>query len=199
MTASSIGFLPGTSGAGAFWDPIRTRLGTDRPTWTLDWPGLGGNRSDPTVDSFDDLVDWTIERLDGPTLLVGQSMGGYVAMRIAIDRPDLVSGLVLAVTSGGIDRGALGLPDWRPAVGEGDAPWVAAQLAPLDAAIPSVRVPTLLVWASGDPISPLPLGRRLAELLPDAELVVFESDDHWVVLEHADEVTARIDRLAERC
>ncbi|MGZ4493508.1 MAG: alpha/beta fold hydrolase [Nocardioides sp.] len=37
----------------------------------------------------------------GPALVVGASMGGYVAMTLALRRPDLVRGLVLVATSAG--------------------------------------------------------------------------------------------------
>lgn len=38
--------------------------------------------------------------LDGPLDLLGHSMGGYLSMRIALDRPDLLRSLVLMNTSG---------------------------------------------------------------------------------------------------
>jgi pimeloyl-ACP methyl ester carboxylesterase len=45
-----------------------------------------------------------IRFLDGmigmPSLIVGNSFGGHVALRVALERPDLVSGLVLAGASG---------------------------------------------------------------------------------------------------
>ncbi|MBX3376017.1 MAG: alpha/beta hydrolase [Phycisphaeraceae bacterium] len=39
-----------------------------------------------------------------PPILVGNSFGGHVALRIALNRPDLVSGLVLAGASGLIEK-----------------------------------------------------------------------------------------------
>jgi pimeloyl-ACP methyl ester carboxylesterase len=194
-----IAFLPGTSGAGSFWDPVRQRI-PDVHSFALDWPGLGDIPPDPAISSFDDLVHFTIRSLDDlPTVLVGQSMGGFIAMRAALARPDLVSHLVLAVTSAGIDRAALGLPDWRPGVGDGHpsgaSQWVAEPQPTLDAQIGSVDVATLLIWATDDGISPLQIGRRLHELLPNSELVIYESKSHWVVHDHADEIATHIRRL----
>lgn len=187
-------FLPGTSGHGAFWDPVRNEMSKVDGV-AIDWPGLGGNPPVAGVSSFSDLVPLVIEQIgDRQAVLVGQSMGGFVAMRVALERPDLVSHLVLAVTSAGVDRSVIGLPEWHPMVA-GSAAWVAEPQEPLDDLIPQVSVPTLLLWATDDEISPLPVGERLHELLPNSELVTYQSDDHWVVLEHAKDVAARIEEL----
>ncbi len=195
-TRPNLVFLPGSSGHGSFWDPIRQRL-DDFSCHALDWPGLGGHAPHPGVRSFDDLVEWTIEQIAVPSALIGQSMGGFVAMRVAIARPDLVTHLVLAVTSAGIDRRRLGLDEWRLQPQPEDPPWVQEPQTPLDECIPEVRVPTLLLWAYEDPISPLPLGQRLQKLLPDSTLTVYRSADHWVVLEHAADVARQVRGLVE--
>ncbi len=158
----------------------------------LDWPGLGGNPAAAEVRSFDDIVRWAADRIDGPSVLVGQSMGGFVAMRIAIEHPELVSRLVMTVTSAGVDRQRLGLPDWRITPDDTEPEWVGEPQRPLDDLIPTVTVPTLLLWATDDVISPLPLAHRLQELLPDASLVVYPSSDHWFVLDHVSEVADEI-------
>lgn len=98
-------FLPGAAGDGGFWRPL---IGL------LDWPGLGAVPPSPDVNGFDDLVRLTLHALDEPADLVAQSMGGVVALRVALERPDLVRRLVLVATSGGIDVTGLGAADWRP-------------------------------------------------------------------------------------
>jgi pimeloyl-ACP methyl ester carboxylesterase len=59
-------------------------------------------------------------------------------------------------------------------------------------------VPTLLVWATADVLSPLTVARRLAELIPDAALATIASDDHMFAAVHAAEVAelvrAHVDR-----
>jgi pimeloyl-ACP methyl ester carboxylesterase len=45
--------------------------------------------------------------------------------------------------------------------------------------LPGVRQPTLLVWGSDDEETPLWMGERMEELLPDAGLVVFEGAGHY--------------------
>jgi pimeloyl-ACP methyl ester carboxylesterase len=51
-----------------------------------------------------------------------------------------------------------------------------------------MTAPTLLVWSDADRISPLGVGRRLAEILPRAELVVIPGVDHMFARDHADRV-----------
>lgn len=45
--------------------------------------------------------------------------------------------------------------------------------------LPQIVVPTLLVWGDGDEDTPLWMGERMAELLPDGALVVFEGAGHF--------------------
>lgn len=195
-------FLPGSSGHGSFWDPIRAELEA-AATESLDWPGLGDVPESPDVSSYEDLVELVICRLesrDGPTTLVGQSMGGWVAARVAVERPELVDRLVLAVTSAGVDMAALGAADWRPGAraARPDAPeWSFAVHPPMEEQLAVLPHPVLLLWATADPISPLAVGERLHSLLPTSDLVVYDSDDHWVVLRHVADVASRISAFVD--
>ena len=49
-----------------------------------------------------------------------------------------------------------------------------------------MTAPTLLVWSDADPISPLGVGQRLAELLPRGELVVLPVAGHMFARDAAD-------------
>ncbi|HVM34218.1 MAG TPA: alpha/beta fold hydrolase [Actinomycetota bacterium] len=68
---------------------------------TFDNRGLGGSTG-PEATSVDDMVTDTIRVLDHleieRAVMFGASMGGTIAQRIALDHPERVSGLVLAVT-----------------------------------------------------------------------------------------------------
>lgn len=190
-------FLPGVSGQGSFWEPVVAQL---PPAWTLttvDWPGLGTVPPEPGVQSFDDLVARLLDQLDQPAVLVAQSMGGVVAMHAALRRPDRVPALVLTATSGGIDLGPFGVSDWRPDYRNAypQAPsWVYERGPDLSPALATLDIPTLLIWATTDAISPLAVGRHLAGLLPRANLMVIDSDDHWVARIHAQAVAAAIEQ-----
>jgi poly(3-hydroxyoctanoate) depolymerase len=190
-------YLPGMSGHGDFWAPVADAL-PDHESVLVDWPGLGTNPVDPGITGYDDLVDLVVAQLAGPSVLVAQSMGGYVAVRAAAQARDRVTHLVLAATSGGVDLGRFGAADWRPGSRSAhpDAPdWAFAPTADLTELIGSLDLPTLLVWATRDPISPLAVGTHLLGLFPTARLVAYDSDDHWVAREHAGEVAGEIDAL----
>ncbi|MFZ6773777.1 alpha/beta fold hydrolase [Undibacterium sp. SXout7W] len=50
-------------------------------------------------DSIDQMAEHIIARLPGPSLIIGFSLGGYVARRIAFTAPEFVAGLALLNTS----------------------------------------------------------------------------------------------------
>ncbi len=57
-----------------------------------------------------------------------------------------------------------------------------------------MAAPTLLLWSEADPISPVGVGRRLAGLLPRAELVVLSAAGHMFARDHADIVAPHVER-----
>jgi pimeloyl-ACP methyl ester carboxylesterase len=75
--------------------PVLTRTHT---VYAIDWPSHGTSDpiSHPTACGFADLLPRILERLGpGPFILMGNSVGGFAAVRVAIERPDLVSRLIL--------------------------------------------------------------------------------------------------------
>jgi pimeloyl-ACP methyl ester carboxylesterase len=60
----------------------------------------------------------------------------------------------------------------------------------VEASLPNLHVPTLLVWGSKDRTMPLRIGRRYLRLLPDAELVTIPGAGHSPHLERPDEFAA---------
>jgi pimeloyl-ACP methyl ester carboxylesterase len=104
--------LMGTGSTMAEWDPALLRLlARDRRLILFDYPGLG--LSGPWHgDSFDSLADATaglMSAIDQPRAdILGWSMGGFVAQRLAIDHPQRVSHLILAGTNPGGSRTVLG-------------------------------------------------------------------------------------------
>lgn len=172
-------FLPGASGSATFWQPMAHAAGLDGTF--LAWPGLGVEPADAGLNSVDDLVALAANHVTTPINIVAQSMGGIVAIKLALMFPNLVERLVLAVTSGGIPVADLGGSDWRAdyfAAFPAAASWIASPVPDLSEAIRSIRAPTLLLWGGADPISPVAVGKRLASLFPNSRLRVFEGAGH---------------------
>jgi len=90
------------------WDGLRGLLPPRFRSVAPDWPGHGesplGNRP-ATAMHFADVAEELVERLapEG-AVLVGNSVGGFAAARLAICRPELVRGLVLVDSGGFLGR-----------------------------------------------------------------------------------------------
>jgi pimeloyl-ACP methyl ester carboxylesterase len=193
VTASRrVFFLPGASGDGRFWRPVAERLPDSWATTFFDWPGLGRIPARPDVAGLADLARLVLERTEpGAVDLVAQSMGGVVAMLVALARPERVRRVVLTATSAGIDLAPFTPEDWRPGYLDeypDAASWILAERPDLAARLPTVTAPTLLIWSDADPISPRGAGRRLAALLPRAKFVVIPGVGHMFARDHPDAV-----------
>jgi pimeloyl-ACP methyl ester carboxylesterase len=104
--------LIGTGSTMAEWDPALLRLlAREHRLVLFDYPGVG--RSGPWRGrGFDSLAKATaglMEAIHLPSAdVLGWSMGGFVAQRLAIDHPVRVSHLILAGTNPGGSRTVLG-------------------------------------------------------------------------------------------
>lgn len=84
------------------WDDVAAELPPTRPVHTIDLPGTPGNDEQlppPSLDTSalrvaETLADAGIER----AVVAGLSMGGYVALALAEQHPELVAGLGLVDT-----------------------------------------------------------------------------------------------------
>ena len=104
--------LIGTGSTMAEWDPALLRLlARNHRLIFFDYPGLG--LSGPWHGrSFDSLADATAGLMNAIHLskadVLGWSMGGFVAQRLAVDHPQRISHLILAATNPGGSRTVLG-------------------------------------------------------------------------------------------
>ncbi len=188
-------FLPGAGGSASFWKPAAVAAGLDGTF--LAWPGLGAEPPRRDINDIDDLVALAAREITEPVNIVAQSMGGVIAIRLALAMPGLVERLVLAATSGGVPIADLGGEDWRPDYFVDfpqAATWIADPVDDLSDRIPAIAAPTLLLWGDADPISPVAVGARLSALLPDARLHVFPGADHDLAQTRAAAVGAEIKR-----
>jgi 3-oxoadipate enol-lactonase len=96
--------LIGGLGQGAWaWRDVLPLL--DRAAIAFDNRGTGLLNAEPARRTITELAEDALAEVDGPADIVGLSMGGYVAMTIALSKPDAVRSLVLAGTgAGGPDR-----------------------------------------------------------------------------------------------
>lgn len=103
--------LHGLAGRATEWVNTAEWLRLTHHVLALDQRGHGQSVhiSDVSCDAFVEDAVGTIEALDvAPVLLVGQSMGGVIALRIAARRPDLVRALIVAEATPGRDSSAAG-------------------------------------------------------------------------------------------
>jgi pimeloyl-ACP methyl ester carboxylesterase len=106
--------LTGTGSTMAEWDPALLRLLARNHRLVLfDYPGMGmsGPWHGRNFDSLADATAGLMEAIDLPRAdVLGWSMGGFVAQRLAIEHPQRVSHLILAGTNPGGSHTVLGTP-----------------------------------------------------------------------------------------
>ena len=193
-------FIPGAAGQGRFWSPVAERLQPKWRTCVVDLPGLGPVPARPDVSSYHDLVDFVAIGITSPTVLVAQSMGGYVALQLALRYPHRITHLVLAAVTGGVDMSLHRAADWRAeyAASHPQAqPWARDQVPDLTDQLHTITVPVLLLWPTRDPLTPLSVASAMASRLADVSLVTFDSDDHWAAIERPDQTAMTIKQFVE--
>jgi pimeloyl-ACP methyl ester carboxylesterase len=86
------------------YGPVAEPLACGRRVLALDWPGHGESPLPPAplrAAQFGDLLIEFADRLDlANAVIVGNSVGGYAACRLALERPERVAGVVLVNTGG---------------------------------------------------------------------------------------------------
>ncbi|WP_414440345.1 alpha/beta fold hydrolase [Burkholderia sp. 22PA0106] len=193
---STLMFLPGASGDTGFWRPLAERLAHPAEREIVAYPGFGGEPADPSIGGIDDLLARLLARIDRPTALIAQSMGGLLAVRAALERPELITHLVLSVTSGGVNMADAGAQDWRTgfAASHPHLPgWFLSNREDYSARLHEIRQPALLIWGDADPISPVAVGERLRDALPDARLHVVAGGGHDLAKVHAAALAPLVD------
>jgi poly(3-hydroxyoctanoate) depolymerase len=188
-------FLPGATGDEQFWSGVGEALPARWEKRYLGWPGLGSQRADPSVRGFADLLALAERALSRPAAVVAQSMGGIIGIQFALRRPDLVTHLILAATSGGVDLKAFGAIDWRDEflLNHPDtARWIVTEKPDLTDDLPRIQAPTLLLWGEADPISPPAVGRFLAQRIPTARLEIIPGGGHLFATQQPERVAPLI-------
>lgn len=89
------------------FDPLATALADAFDVHVLDLPGHGGRAPLPD-DTLAAWADDLAQRLPAAATVLGWSLGGQVAMRAALDRPDRIARLVLLASTPRF----VAAPDW---------------------------------------------------------------------------------------
>jgi len=94
----------GLGGLASNWRLIAPALAAERRVIVPELPGHGGSDPLPGASSLDPFADALLAVAEAeaavPAPWIGHSLGGLVAVRAAVRRPDAVSGIVLAAAAG---------------------------------------------------------------------------------------------------
>jgi pimeloyl-ACP methyl ester carboxylesterase len=216
--------LHGLCGSSAWWRRAAPAFAPHYRVVIPDVIGFGRTRCPGRMPSIaglaDCLQDWAVRRGLGQFDLAGHSMGGEIAIHLAARHPEAVRRLVL-VDSAGIPRRLSprqmlrfaadlvpprrwGDPLFLPIIA-GDT--VAAgprvvlrsisqilrdDVRPL---LPSVRVPTLVVWGEHDTVVPLADAHTLASTIDGARLEIIAGAAHNPMIDRPAEFAERVLRF----
>jgi len=194
-------FLPGASGNTTFWHPLIEKLPQQYRTKIIDYPGFGDTPESFEVKSFEDLTNHVVDQINEESVIIAQSMGGIFAVSAALQKPQLVKGLVLIATSGGIDLERFKVQDWREAYRQAFLKypdWFVTTNANYEEFLSDINIETLLIWGDDDPVSPVQVGQYLNRKFEKSTLYVVKGGDHQLAEKHADEVSVQIKTYLEK-
>lgn len=199
--------IHGLSGSGLWWRRNVAALAARHAVFLVDLPGFGAMRRSPQPFALDTAMAWLRQWMRAVGLrranLVGHSMGGYLALRLAAEHPEMVRRLVLAAPACFPSPTFLAAhllplatamrhlaPSFLPllaydALRAGPITLLRAARAIVaqDAAsdLTSIAAPTLLVWGQHDALVPPSLGDALRQDLPNSRLLVLPRAGHVVM------------------
>ena len=220
-----VALIHGLSGSSRWWARNIDALAEHHLVAAVDLVGFGSNRRfrvlpeiPPAFGEIAALVARWLETFGEPVHVIGHSMGGLLAIRLAAEHPELVRSLVLVNAAGmrfhldprphvrplpkppyggpGIAR--VLLPDFIRA-GPASVAIAGARvvLAAVEAKMHELRVPALLVWGANDPLVPLLYGQAMQREIEGSRLVVIERAAHVAMWDAPEEFNAAALRFLE--
>jgi pimeloyl-ACP methyl ester carboxylesterase len=122
-------------------------------------------------------------------------MGGIFAIAATLQKKDLIKGLVLIATSGGINLERFKVQDWRQLyrLEYLESPdWFVTTKVDYEEFLSTIEIETLLIWGDQDTVSPIEVGQYLNQILKKSKLYIVEGGDHGLAKQDADEVAIQI-------
>ncbi len=208
----------GLSGSTRWWSRNVPAIAERHRIYLVDLPGFGTMRSLRRRFVLAETATWLSEWMEATGLerahLVGHSMGGYVSIRLAASRPELVRRLVLVAPAGvPEERSMLGhlvplllavryaAPAFMPvlvrdALRMGPSTlWRAARdllAEDVRGDLRKIEAATLLVWGENDPLIPPAVGDLLREEIPNSRLLLLQMAGHVPMFDQPKEFDAAL-------
>jgi len=184
-------FIHGIGSSAETWRAVADRLAGSHTAVRFDLLGHGDS---PTLDdaaeytrdrALDDIDD-ILATLDGPAVLVGHSLGGYLALAHVATRPGIARGIVVLNTGPGFrdpekreawnDRSRrnahrFGVPEQAAELNLQEDSVVMEKLA-------EMTTPTLVLAGTADRPEYTGAGEYLARKMPDARFTAIDGGEH---------------------
>jgi pimeloyl-ACP methyl ester carboxylesterase len=201
--------------------PTAQFLAAHHDVYVVDLPGFGLSRDPgPALDVPEHaaaLAGWLDANRLGPAVLLGNSFGCQVLVELVTRQPKRCAALVLSGPT--IDphartaarQIARGLRDFlhedplqvpilaRDVLDAGPARvWATLRAAlrdPIEAKLPRVSIPTLVLRGAVEPVVPARWARKATALIPDADLVELAGSPHNAVYVSAEALAAEVLRF----
>lgn len=217
-------FLHGTGGSARAWANQLRRLSRTHRVVAVDLPGYGESELGNRIHSVDDYVPFLDAWMDhagwDEAVLVGSSMGGRLALQLALDYPKRVKALVLCNSSGlqltdhptmspsqGTFAEFMKALFYRPSdqllaarAASPLPPWyetmqrLSAGTGRVDLTerLSEIQVPTLILWGEHDRVIPPAHAAAFQSGIKDSQLRYLPKCGHVPMLERPSEVNEAI-------
>jgi pimeloyl-ACP methyl ester carboxylesterase len=151
--------LHGLNGHSGTWRNNVPFLSKENHVVAPSLPPSHGSPSELDVSRYVDMVEQFLAKLElGRVSIAGNSMGGWIAMKLANRRPEWIESLILEDSAGiaGSGQADNDLPD----------------------KIDALHMPILIIWGKEDRVLPLDAGRYLQSQIHESSFVVLDGVGH---------------------